>query len=121
VTLLLVFSLLALLVWAFNGFAALLLAPAGWLWPWMRPSRFSAGRALNVMLAVGGLLPGLAVVAGLALTPGLGLAWWFLLAGAAYGLYPLPAVAASAVSLALFVRFVGLGWRLEDRPGLSEQ
>lgn len=120
VTLLLVFSVLALAVWAVNGFAAaLLLAPAGWLWPWIRPSRFSAGRALNVMLALGGLLPAATAVAGLALTPGLGLAWWFLLTGAAYGLYPLPAVAAAAVGLALFVRFLSLGWRPEDKSSLS--
>ena len=110
VTLLTVFALAALAAWLLNGFAAaLLLAPAGWLWPWIQPSRFPAGRALNVFLALGGLLPFMAVVAGLALTPGLGLAWWFLTAGALYGLWPLPASLAFVLSAGLFIRFVRLG------------
>lgn len=109
-TLLLALSLTALMAWALNGFAAaLLLAPAGALWPWIQPSRFPAGRALNVWLALGGLLPLAAVVAGLALTPGLGLAWWFLTLGAVYGLYPWPAVAVFAVSAGLCLRFIRLG------------
>ncbi len=64
---------------------------------------------MNVLLALGGLLPAAGVTAGLAFTPGLGLAWWFLLTGAVYGLFPLPAVLAFAVGLALFVRFLSLG------------
>lgn len=114
VTLLAVFSLLVLAVGLLNSLTAvLLLAPAAWLWPWIAPRPGAAGRAINVMLALGGLLPFVGVCVGLALTPGLGFWWWFLTVGAVYGLYPWLAVAAFVVSAALLVRFLVLGLRAE--------
>ncbi len=109
------FSGLALLVWGLNDFAAVLfLLPAAWLWPWIAPRPVPAGRILNGLLAVGGLLGLLAVFIGVALTPGLGLWWWFLTAGAMYGLIPAPVVLVWAVFIALWVRFLRLGTRSLD-------
>jgi hypothetical protein len=112
VTLLMTLTALALAAWLMNGLAAaLLMLPAAYLWPWIAPRPTRAGRALNMALALGGVLPWIGVFSGVALTPGLGLWWWFLTLGAAYGLYPLPAVLAGIVGAALCIRFIRLGWR----------
>lgn len=112
VTLLIVFSVLVLVAWLLNGFAAaLLLAPAAYLWPWITPRPFSAGKTLNVMLALGGVLPLVGVFIAVGTTPGLGLFWWFLLLAATYGLIPLPVTLAFTVGVALFARFLRYGLR----------
>ena len=112
VTLLIVFSILVLAAWVLNGFtAALLLAPAAYLWLWIAPRPLSAGKALNVMLALGGILPLVGVFIALGTTPGLGLFWWFLTLAATYGLIPLPVTTAFIVGVALFARFLRYGWR----------
>lgn len=110
VTLLIVLAVLMLGTWLLNPLAAVfLLLPAAYLWPWIEPRHGRAGMALNGMLALGGLLPVAGLAVGLAFTPGLGLWWWFMMAGAAYGVYPLPAVLIVLLVLALWLRFTWLG------------
>jgi hypothetical protein len=110
--LLILLCLLVLAVWLLNSLAAMvLLLPAAYLWPWIAPRPTRRGRLLNTLLALGGLAPLLGVFIGVALTPGLGLWWWFLTLAAAYGLIPLPVVLAGLLGLALWMRFIRLGWR----------
>jgi len=111
-TLLLALSVVVLAVWLLNPFAAvLLLAPAAFQWIWIVPRPVPAGYTLNVLLAVGGLLPLLGVCASLAFIPALGVWSWFLLTGAMYGLFPFPVILLFAFTLALGLRFMWLGLR----------
>lgn len=111
-TLLLALSVVTLAVWLLNPFAAvLLLAPATFQWIWIVPRPLPAGRALNVLLALGGLLPFLGVCVALSFMSQLGVWSWFLLTGAMYGLFPFPIILLFAFSLALSLRFLWLGLR----------
>ncbi len=112
VTLLVVFSALVFFFVQINAYAvALLLGPAAYSWVWIEPRATRWGRLLNLWLALGGALPMAGVIAGLALTPGLGPWWWFLPLGAAYGLYPFYVVGGFILGVALFLRFARLGLR----------
>jgi hypothetical protein len=111
-TLLLVLSVVVVAVWLLNPFAAvLLLAPAAYQWIWIVPRPVPAGRTLNILLAVGGVLPLMGICLALAFMPAIGVWSWFLFTGALYGLFPFPVVLLLAVSLALCVRFGWLGLR----------
>lgn len=111
-TLLLVLSVVVLAVWLLNPFAAmLLLAAAAFQWIWIVPRPLPAGRMLNTLLAVGGLLPFFGLCIGLSLMPQLGVWSWFLFTGAMYGLFPFPVILLFALSLALALRFTWLGLR----------
>lgn len=110
-TLLLTLCVVVLLAWPLANFTGtLLLSAAALLWPWIEPRTIPAGRALNVMLALGGLLPFIAAWVALAGEVG-PFWWWYLLMGAAYGVYSLPMVLVFVLSVALFARFLRLGTR----------
>ncbi len=89
----------------------LLSAPAV-LWLGIRPRGPGAGRTLNLMLWVGGLLPwvgGCLVLASALPTPAF--VWWHLFAAAAYGVIPVGQVLAWVLLMALAVRFLRLAIR----------
>ncbi|MGQ0601355.1 MAG: hypothetical protein ACT4QE_06615 [Anaerolineales bacterium] len=110
-TLLLALCATVLLAWPLNDFTgAWLFSTAALLWPWIEPRTVPAGRALNIMLALGGVLPFIAACVALAGEVG-PFWWWYLLMGAAYGVYSLPMMLAFVLGAALFARFLRRGTR----------
>jgi hypothetical protein len=111
-TLLLILSALVIAVWFLNGFtASALLGPAAYVWLLIEPRRGGRGKALNLALALAGLVPFAICVHRFAPAAAFGPAWWFLPLGAAYGYFPLLGVVACICGLALLLRFARLGLR----------
>lgn len=115
-TLLLIFSATVFFLWQINGYSvSALLGPAAYLWPWIEPRRTWPGKILNTILALAGALPFAAGVYYFASQFPIGPWWWYLTLCAAYGLFPLLAVAAFIFCVALLVRFLRLGLREAQR------
>lgn len=106
VALTLLLLLVLVSVFTNGGFAALaFLAPAIYLWPLAKDRRGTAGRAVNLALALSALVVFVAFVVLFSKLYFIGQAWWYILMAAAYGLFRARVVLAFLLSLALFVRF----------------
>jgi hypothetical protein len=112
VTLLVFFSGAVFFFWQINAYTvSALLGPAAYLWLWIEPRPTFRGKLPNVILALAGALPFAACVYVAVSQSPVGPWWWYLSLGAAYGFFPLIAVAAFIFFVALLLRFLRLGWR----------
>ncbi|MBF8283177.1 MAG: hypothetical protein HW378_2092 [Anaerolineales bacterium] len=112
VTLLVFFSGAVFFFWQINAYTvSALLGPAAYLWLWIEPRPTLRGKIPNVILALAGALPFAACVYVAVSQSPVGPWWWYLSLGAAYGFFPLIAVAAFIFFVALLLRFLRLGWR----------
>ena len=112
VTLLVFFSGAVFFFWQINAYTvSALLGPAAYLWLWIEPRPTLRGKIPNVLLALAGALPFAACVYVAVSQSPVGPWWWYLSLGAAYGFFPLIAVAAFIFFVALLLRFLRLGWR----------
>jgi hypothetical protein len=112
VTLLAFFSGAVFFFWQINAYTvSALLGPAAYLWLWIEPRSTFRGKIPNVILALAGALPFAACVYVAVSQSPVGPWWWYLSLVAAYGFFPLIAVAAFIFFVALLLRFLRLGWR----------
>ncbi len=111
-TLLIFFSGAVFFFWQINAYTvSALLGPAAYLWLWIEPRSTFQGKFLNVILVLAGALPFAACVSVAVSQSPVGPWWWYLSLGAAYGFFPLIAVAAFIFFTALLLRFLRLGLR----------
>ena len=91
-----------------NGMGAcLFLAPAALLWSWIEAGRKPARVATNLGLAAAGALPFVFLVLTIAKQLSLGpYVIWYLLLGAGYGMFSLPAVLIALAAGAVCVRML---------------
>ena len=111
--LLILLTMLAVTVWLFGGLDfALLMIPPAWFWIQIEPRPNRWERAMNATLAIGGIAA-LGIMYAL-LPRGLNL-WRLLVAAASGALYPID-VLMFFLLVALFIRFLRLGWSTPYAP-----
>ncbi len=94
-----------------SGFAAAIffLLPA-YLWPWIKPARSVPRRILNVILLLTGCAVFFAFVYIFATTYQVGVMWWYILLGAAFGLLSWKAVFVFLWGVSLLLAMLPLAW-----------